>query len=147
MPGKKEYIAFINHLADGRDPKQHDRVMRRTYEEKNKKIVTYVLLWKDPVFSNGRTAAYIAIDIHYRKDEKMSGYIGGVWAKGVPGITIKPEQEEDGQLAIAMCSYLEAVKLLDPPAKPDELQDFDGDFYRGAQDLDAYQDGPGQRRR
>jgi hypothetical protein len=132
---------------------QHDRVMRRTYEEKDTSIVTHALIWKDPKFSNKNTAPYIVIDIHYKKSKPNSGYIGGVFAKDVYNVDLKPETDKqvlDG-LAIPICKYLESVHLSNPPENPRELQDFDGDFNlkakRTTQNLDAYQDRNGHRRR
>lgn len=149
MPGEKQFIDFVNAL-DKKGAKQHDRVMRRTYTASDPTLETYVLFWKNPTFSDKSTAPYIAIDIHYKKGQTQSGFIGAVWAKDVKGVQLKPEQTKDS-LAIPIANYLTTVNLSNPPPNPDELQDFDGDFNlfanRASQNLDAYQDGPGQRRR
>jgi hypothetical protein len=92
VPTKEEYAKFVASLDKSQAPK-HDRVMRRTYPEKNSDIVTYALIWKNPKFSNQSTAPYIVIDIHYKKNERESGYIGGVFAKGVHNTELKPETD------------------------------------------------------
>jgi hypothetical protein len=148
MPGVKEIIGFINGL-DSQHVVQHDRVMRRTYGGQKPGEATYALFWKDPLFSDGSTAPYIALDIHYVVGQQHSGNLGGIWIKGVQGLDVKPEQM--GALGIPIANYLMAQNLSNPPPNPLELQDFDGDFHaianRAHEDLDAYQNGNGRRRR
>lgn len=150
QPTKKEYEKFVDVLDKPGSPK-HYRVMRRTYNPSDPN--TYVLIWKNPQFSNGSTAPYIAIDIHYENDQDESGHIGGVFAKGVFGVDLKPETDKQilQTLTIPMCKYLMSEGLSKPPKLPLELQDFDNDFNlkanRATQNLDAYQDGNGHRRR
>jgi hypothetical protein len=143
MPGVKEIIDFINGL-DSKAPPAHDRVMRRTYALKPGEV-TFALFWKDPHFSDGSTAPYIAFDFHYKIGKSGQGYLGGIWVKGVKDLSLKPEQMDD--LGIPIAKYLAAVNLSDPPPKPDELQDFDKTFYHVNENLDAYQDNPGHQRR
>jgi hypothetical protein len=55
----------------------------------------------------------------------------------VPNVSLKPEPTKDS-LAIPISIYLQSVGLSKPPDNPLELQDFDKDFYKNLQDLDAY---------
>ena len=146
MPGEKEVIDFINSLEKPEAP-QHVRVMRRTYANQKPGTETYALFWKDPKFSDGSTAPYIALDIHYQTGQKNSGYFGGVWVKGIQNLSIKPENQKYKNLAFPIADYLAANGLSSPPAKPQELQDFDNTFYHVNEDLDAYQDISGHQRR
>jgi hypothetical protein len=92
QPTKKDYENFVEALDNQKAPK-HDRVMRRTYNPSDTN--TYGLIWKNPKFSNGSSAPYIVIDIHYENDQDASGRIGGVFAKGVSGVQLKPETDQD----------------------------------------------------